>query len=125
MLVEVAALEGALAACDAGLSAAAEPEDAEDEAAPADEFFIEPEEDLEEMIVEEANASWNGTIGNLTWTLNNGVLTISGNGEMNVGSPAPWQSYRSFISQVVIGNGVTSISSYAFNGCSGISRLTT
>ena len=64
-----------------------------------------------------------GTCGdNLTWTLDGGVLTISGTGDMEsyetMGSP--WYSYRSSITSIVIGEGVTSIGDYAFQSCSGV-----
>lgn len=48
---------------------------------------------------------------NLTWTLDNGTLTISGIGEMAdyYGCETPWYSHSSAISRVVINDGVTSI----------------
>jgi len=65
-----------------------------------------------------------GTCGdNLTWTLENGVLTISGEGEMyNYGyndegeglGDAPWSEYKERISYIVVENGVTSIGRCAF-----------
>ena len=65
-----------------------------------------------------------GTCGeNLTWTLDSeGTLTISGEGDMynygdnryNSGKPAPWSSYRSNITHVVVESGVTSIGNCAF-----------
>lgn len=58
-----------------------------------------------------------GTCGaNLTWTLNDGVLTISGTGEMtDWESDSPgWESYSADIKSVVIENGVTSIGNNAF-----------
>ncbi len=66
-----------------------------------------------------------GTCGdNLTWSLmSDGTLTISGTGAMDNwdnrnSSPAvPWYSYQTFIKQVVIGNGVTSVGEQAFADC--------
>ena len=57
---------------------------------------------------------------NLTWTLENDVLTISGTGEMAnyIFSSAPWDDVRLQIKQVKIEDGVTSIGSYAFSLCS-------
>ena len=58
-----------------------------------------------------------GTCGaNLTWTLNDGVLTISGTGDMtDWESDSPgWESYSAEIKSVVIENGVTSIGDNAF-----------
>ncbi len=54
---------------------------------------------------------------NLTWVLtSDSLLTISGSGAMeNFRSPssAPWYSYRSSISTLILGNSVTSIGNYA------------
>lgn len=70
---------------------------------------------------------------NATWTLDNdGVLTISGTGEMYDYSyssnnidyvSAPWYSYREFISSIFIENGVTSIGEYAFKDCSKFTNI--
>ena len=68
-----------------------------------------------------------GTCGpNLTWTLQNRVLTISGSGNMNDYSwnGAPWYSYRQSITSITIGNSVTSIGEYAFYYCSGLTSVT-
>ena len=60
-----------------------------------------------------------GTCGeNVTWSLQDGVLTISGTGDMTdwVNIPdVPWYSYADKIIDVVIEEGVTSIGSQAFN----------
>lgn len=67
-----------------------------------------------------ALADSSGTCGdNLTWTLDdNGVLTISGTGDMsdytNELDP-PWD--LSTVKQVIIEQGVTSIGDFAFDGC--------
>ena len=69
-----------------------------------------------------ALADESGTCGdNVTWTLNTstGALTITGTGAMTDytnSSPAPWYSYRSSITSVSIGCGVTRIGNNAFNG---------
>ena len=75
-----------------------------------------------------------GTCGdNVTWTLDDaGTLTISGSGPManyadyveNVTLPAPWYHLRENIITAVIENGVTTIGSYAFNFCSGLTGVT-
>ena len=66
-------------------------------------------------------AQTSGTCGaNLTWTLQNGILTISGAGAMadyTSSSKAPWYSSRVSIDSVIINNGVTSIGDYAFSNC--------
>ena len=70
-----------------------------------------------------------GTCGNnLTWNLSNGVLTISGTGDMKNYSDysnAPWYyKFRESIKQIVIENSVTSIGNYAFYGCTGPTSVT-
>ena len=65
-----------------------------------------------------------GTCGEaLTWTLADGILTISGTGEMTsyaVYEELPWYKYRSLITSVVIEEGVTTLSAYAFFGCTAL-----
>ena len=62
-----------------------------------------------------------GTCGeNLQWSLNNGVLKISGTGAMEDYSSyntVPWYQYRLDFSNVTIDDGVTSIGNYAFYDC--------
>jgi len=75
-----------------------------------------------------------GTCGaegdNLTWELDcDGVLTIRGTGAMKsyssaTSNTAPWYSSRASIVSVAIGDGVTSIGSYAFNSCSNLTSAT-
>ncbi|MCD7770685.1 MAG: leucine-rich repeat protein [Oscillospiraceae bacterium] len=72
-----------------------------------------------------------GTCGaNLTYVLDSdGVLTISGTGDMgNYGAPgstvkSPFYSSRSSITSVVIESGVTSIGSYTFYGCTNLESV--
>ncbi len=65
-----------------------------------------------------------GTCGsNTTWKLlSTGTLLILGTGDMSnyTYSIAPWQSYRSSIKYVIIGDGVTSIANAAFCYCGGL-----
>lgn len=65
---------------------------------------------------------------NLTWTLEDGTLTISGTGAMANYSynSSPWfdYEYRSSISSVIISDGVTSIGNYAFFYCSNLTSVT-
>ncbi len=68
-----------------------------------------------------------GTCGDdLTWSVRDGVLTISGTGEMDDYSEsyAPWEFYGSSITTVIIESGVTGISDGAFYYCSGLLSLT-
>lgn len=66
-----------------------------------------------------------GANAQITHTIENGVLTISGTGAMpdyTVSVKAPW-SGKSFTS-VVIKEGVTSIGKYAFNSAAGLADIT-
>ena len=68
-----------------------------------------------------------GTSNNMSWNLNgNGVLTISGTGNMPDYSSTsqPWYKYRESIKQVKIGDGITGIGDYAFSGCKSLEELT-
>lgn len=86
---------------------------------------------IEVQAAETVSAS--GTCGdNLTWELSeDGVLTISGTGEMddwtysNVsGVSTPWYDEKSIITRISIKNGVTSIGNYAFYNCSNLTEIT-
>ena len=67
-----------------------------------------------------------GTCGDdLTWTLDDeGVLTISGMGDMEDYISVPWVNYLSDINTVVISSGVTSIGKSAFLYCSNLTNVT-
>ena len=74
-------------------------------------------------------AAASGTCGdNVTWTLADGVLTISGTGEMtdydNVSNLPPWEDHKTDIVSVVIEDGVTSIGTCAFQTCSALTSVT-
>lgn len=76
-----------------------------------------------------ADAPTSGTCGeNLTWTLDGeGTLRISGTGAMEEyewRSDVPWYQSRDSIKTVVMENGVTTIGSYAFFNCSGLTNVT-
>ena len=64
------------------------------------------------------NPSGSGTWGDLSWTLSNGELTISGTGDMvkpqNDGT-YPWLTYKNYIETITIEEGVTSIADGAFS----------
>ena len=72
-------------------------------------------------------ASVSGTCGTgVNWTLDDGVLTISGNGVMtNYGQGgAPWyDDYSSSITSIVIENGVTRVGSSAFYGLDNLESI--
>lgn len=69
----------------------------------------------------------NGTCGaSLTWNLTNGVLTVSGTGDMydySLSSPQ-WTPYESSINTVVIDEGVTRIGACAFNYYTSLQNVT-
>ena len=71
-----------------------------------------------------------GTCGtNLTLILNteDSTLVISGTGEManySYSSPAPWSDYKIYIKYVTLPDGLTSIGSYAFRGCTSLTSVT-
>ncbi|MBQ0083371.1 MAG: leucine-rich repeat domain-containing protein [Clostridiales bacterium] len=68
-----------------------------------------------------------GTCGStLAWELNDGVLTISGDGIMYSygANGAPWYDYRKNIKTVIIGDKVTKIGRYAFFDCTELTEVT-
>ena len=84
-----------------------------------------------------ANAMQSGTCGeNLTWTLDNGILTISGTGDMEdytlfckdwndyTKSLPPWHSPYPNITTLIVEEGVTSIGDFAFESLSSLSSVT-
>lgn len=74
-----------------------------------------------------AGITASGTLGdNLTWTLDSdGLLTISGKGEMKdiKTGMAPWGAYSDSIKAVKISDGVTSIGNWAFFCCSNTTKI--
>ncbi|MDR1562107.1 MAG: leucine-rich repeat domain-containing protein [Dysgonamonadaceae bacterium] len=62
----------------------------------------------------------------LVWTVDKGVLTIKGEGNMRdfYIDNVPWSKYRLVIKEIEIGEGVTYIGSYAFFGCEAITEIT-
>lgn len=69
-----------------------------------------------------------GTCGEgLTWTLENGVLTVSGSGSMDnysEFSPAPWQDSADLIQRVTVGEGVSNVGNMAFYHCANLTTVT-
>ena len=73
-----------------------------------------------------ASAVESGTCGdNLTWTLDGGVLVISGTGAMTLysSSQSTWAAAKMKIRSVVIESGVTSIGYSAFSNCSNLTSV--
>lgn len=66
-----------------------------------------------------------GSTGGLSWSLSGGTLTISGSGAMpdytDVNMP-PWYASANAINRIVVDEGVTSIGSLAFYGCTMVQK---
>ena len=63
----------------------------------------------------------------VTYTLENGVLTITGTGDMTMPDynlPTPWDNQRDDIKEVIIENGVKNIGAYAFGECKNLTSAT-
>ncbi len=61
------------------------------------------------------------------WSLRKNVLKIEGSGKMydySTGSPAPWKQYAGSIKKIVIGNSITQIGNYAFDGLRAVKSVT-
>jgi len=66
-----------------------------------------------------------GTTGPLTWEINNGTLTISGEGEMpDYNGDQPWYDYKDDIHTLVIESGVSSIGYDAFSYFDNLTSVT-
>ena len=99
----------------------------------ADEPVTETENVL---MTEEVTEENSGTVAEgITWALENGVLTITGTGEIPdfnfieetdddlVITDAPWIDHNASITSVVIGEGITRVGNYAFAGYPNITSL--
>ncbi|MBR4081890.1 MAG: leucine-rich repeat domain-containing protein, partial [Clostridia bacterium] len=63
---------------------------------------------------------------NLRWTLTDGTLAITGTGEMPESASAsdvPWYDVREAITSVRLPDGLETIASYAFDGCSAMTSI--
>ena len=80
--------------------------------------------------IKSSAATSSGACGeNVSFNFNSstGTLTISGTGEMKnyiLSDDRPWASYEDNIKKVIINNGVTSISKYAFYSCNNLTSVT-
>lgn len=107
------------------------PEQPEAEEASALEQQGEASFESEEAMTDPAEAAKSGFCGAeenaVAWSLNeNGVLEITGQGEMQTWENAeqvPWNTYRDQITKVTVKDGVTSIGAYAFADCENLSEL--
>jgi len=65
-----------------------------------------------------------GTCGsNLTWVIEDGVLTISGTGQMSYSGNVPWYDYRNQITELVMEEGITYVAYDAFAGCRNLKKV--
>lgn len=68
-----------------------------------------------------------GELGNnISWNIANGVLKISGNGEMpdyTAAENAPWYEYRAGISEAVLDENISVVGDYAFYGLSAVKSV--
>ena len=85
-------------------------------------------EQVEESSPETMDSGTSGTCGeNLTWKLEDGILTISGDGAMtdwDSSVDVPWNDLSSSIEKVKIDDGVTSIGQLAFFSCNSLTSVT-
>ena len=81
-------------------------------------------------IVDSGTCGAEGNGSNLTWTLDSeGVLTISGSGDMHDYDDippykSPWHENGNQIRSVLMANGVTSIGNFAFYNCTSLTSVT-
>lgn len=78
---------------------------------------------------QKAAAPTEGTCGEkVTWKLAGGILTISGEGEMNNygyndNDSMPWKDSAAAITKIVVESGVTTVGDYAFYGCNNLIQV--
>ena len=58
-----------------------------------------------------------GTYENITWKIENGTLTLSGDGEIPYHYTYPWLEFTGLIERIVIEPGITNIPAHAFSEC--------
>jgi hypothetical protein len=77
---------------------------------------------------EKETVAEDGNSEKIKWTLENGTLTVSGNGDMpdyDYGdNRAPWSEHAGDVTAVVIEDGITSIGAKSFAWCTGITSVT-
>ena len=95
-----------------------------------DVYYDGTKADRDAIVVEEANeplmnAAWHYKEA-VSWKLEDGVLTISGEGAMENYAKAvkqPWYENRSQITSVVVENGITEIGDFAFYGLTNLKEI--
>ena len=88
--------------------------------------FTLPKETTAQTVIRTWNCGSPNLADVVATLTDDGTLTISGTGAMaNYSSfTAPWSTPRAFITVVIIEDGVTTIGSYAFWGCTGLTSVT-
>ena len=87
----------------------------------------EPTEAISEETANEYPEAGGGVCGEkLTWSFSNGTLIIKGTGAMTEygSNNRPWENLADSITKVVIQNGATTISPYAFYKCENLQSVT-
>ena len=96
-----------------------------EETVPAE--IMETEEIVQETVLEPSAAEAvmaSGSCGqNLTWTLSDGVLTITGTGPMETSYNAPWNKDKKYIQKLELSEGITGISARAFYNCTALTEV--
>ena len=91
--------------------------------------------ETDDVIEDETSHETNAIIGddviggkddNITWTLEDGVLTISGNGDMFnyvLFEYRPWEYQLDSIRKIIIKDGITCIGNHSFSGCDNLTSI--
>ena len=104
-----------------------------------DVYYVAIKDNINISSKVDSNGNGNGALENAAWhdinafcgagvvfKIVDGTLTISGSGAMadyDAASSVPWNGSVADIKTVVIGEGVTSIGNYAFNGCENLTSV--
>lgn len=112
------ALVMCLGLLSAGAWASDEPEDTSIE-----QNAIEQESASSEAM-EEAASAVSGSLGDVQWTLENGVFTLYGEGELHHEYLEGEAPYRDQITSVVISEGISNCGGSLFSGCTNLIRVT-
>lgn len=74
------------------------------------------------IVARAEDSGWCGQ--DVKWSFNEGVLTISGEGDMSITGSIPWRDYCDSIETIKVESGVTSIEGSAFSGCRNLISVT-
>jgi hypothetical protein len=69
--------------------------------------------------------TYKASSSSISWSLTNGTLTVRGKGKMPAYHfmEAPWFGKRAAIKRIVVGEGITAVSTYAFACCSNVTSV--